>query len=62
MSALLSLLIPGLGQVAQRRVLTGFCWFAASAVAWIATLGTLGWVVNVLAAFDAALYHPKEKP
>lgn len=48
--ALLSLVIPGLGQLARGRVLSGVIFFLAAIALWFAWLG---WVVNIVAAVAA---------
>ncbi|MDH3731936.1 MAG: hypothetical protein OEU54_00320 [Gemmatimonadota bacterium] len=53
--ALLSLWIPGLGQVTQGRPGRGFAMFGASALLWIILLG---WVMHITAAVDAARWDP----
>lgn len=53
--ALLSLWIPGLGQLTQGRPGRGLAMFGASAVLWIILLG---WVMHITAAVDAAKWDP----
>lgn len=55
--AIASLFVPGLGQCAQGRTLTGACHFVIACIVWVGTLGTLGWIVNLCSAFGAATYH-----
>ena len=55
--ALLSLWIPGLGQVTQGRAGRGLMMFGMSAVLWVILLG---WVMHITAAVDAARWDPIE--
>lgn len=55
--ALLSLWIPGLGQLTQGRAGRGLCMFGMSAVLWVVLLG---WVMHITAAVDAARWDPIE--
>ncbi|MFC4727288.1 hypothetical protein [Coralloluteibacterium thermophilus] len=63
-AAICSLIIPGLGQLVQGRVLWAIAWFVlaciAGAITWLLTLSLLpfGWfVVSVLACIHAAVYR-----
>jgi TM2 domain-containing membrane protein YozV len=65
-AAICSLLVPGLGQLVQGRVLWAIFWFIAACIAaaitFVITLGFFhfGWpVVAVLACIHAAVYRPK---
>jgi len=53
--ALLSLWIPGLGQLTQGRPGRGIAMFGMSAVLWVILLG---WVMHITAAVDAARWDP----
>ena len=53
--ALLSLWIPGLGQLTQGRVGRGFAMFGATALLWVILLG---WIMHLTAAVDAARWDP----
>lgn len=56
--AIASLLLPGLGQMVQGRVVAAAFWFVASGVIWFLTMAVglfgLGTVANVFSAIDAA--------
>lgn len=63
-AALLSLLVPGLGQLVQGRVLWALFWLLFAAVAggitWLITLGLapFGWLaVGILSCVHAAVYR-----
>ena len=57
-AALLSFLIPGLGQLYNREYLRGLFWLLVTPGLWIASAGLLGWVLHVLSA--ATAYHRAE--
>jgi TM2 domain-containing membrane protein YozV len=66
-AALCSLVIPGLGQLVQGRVLSAMFWFvlacAAFAVTWLLTLSLLpfGWfVIALFSCIHAAVYAPRD--
>jgi TM2 domain-containing membrane protein YozV len=62
-AAVLSLLIPGVGQVYNGKFLRGIFWFIVTPGLWIGSGGTLGWICHVLAAYTAyhwAKAHPVE--
>ena len=58
-AALASFFVPGLGQLIQGRLLMALIMAVAAVVVWVITFTTLGWVVNVWAALDAALWKRK---
>ena len=49
--AVLSLLVPGLGQVALGDYARGLIYFVLGAVFWAVWLG---WIIHIIAAFDAS--------
>jgi hypothetical protein len=55
-AAVASLVIPGLGQLAQGRLLSALLVFVGSALLWILSFGLLGWLGHIFAALDAALW------
>ncbi|MGO8968733.1 MAG: hypothetical protein ACLQDQ_04095 [Myxococcaceae bacterium] len=57
-AALLSFLIPGLGQLYNREYLRGLFWLLVTPGLWIASAGLLGWVLHLLSA--ATAYHRAE--
>jgi TM2 domain-containing membrane protein YozV len=57
-AALLSLLIPGLGQLYNREYLRGLFWLVVTPGLWIGSAGLLGWVVHLVSA--ATAYHRAE--
>ncbi|RRN55560.1 hypothetical protein EIM48_10545 [Pseudoxanthomonas sp. SGNA-20] len=63
-AAICSLVVPGLGQLVQGRVLSAVLWFLAACIAgaltWLLTLSLFpfGWfVVSVLSCISAAVYR-----
>jgi TM2 domain-containing membrane protein YozV len=60
-AGLLSFLIPGLGQIYNGQVLWGVVWLLLTGVSWIGSVGMLGWVTHLIAAYFAYTYA-KEHP
>jgi TM2 domain-containing membrane protein YozV len=58
-AAICSLIIPGLGQLVQGRIVMAAVYFILGATVWILTCGHFGWIVNLIATIDAALYRRK---
>lgn len=63
-AAICSLIIPGLGQLVQGRVLSAIMWFIAACVAWLVTwvitfsLLPFGWLlVAIISCINAATYR-----
>jgi TM2 domain-containing membrane protein YozV len=60
-AGLLSLLIPGLGQFYNGRIIAGILWLIFTPTLWIGSSGTLGWIFHIIAAYCAYSYakdHP----
>jgi TM2 domain-containing membrane protein YozV len=55
LAAVLSVVIPGIGQIYNGDFLRGVFWLIVTPGFWIGTGGTLGWVCHVIAAYTA--YH-----
>lgn len=53
-AALCSLFIPGLGQLTQGRLGKAIWHFAITTILWIVSFGTLGWLMHLWSAFEAA--------
>ena len=60
-AGLLSLIVPGLGQLYNGRILAGILWFVFAVVLWPASGGLLGWIPHLVAAVCAYSYA-KEHP
>jgi len=52
-AAVLSLLIPGVGQIYNGDFLRGIFWLIVTPGFWIGTAGTLGWIFHIIASFTA---------
>ena len=52
-AAVLSLIIPGVGQIYNGDFLRGIFWLIITPGFWIGTGGTLGWVCHLIAAYTA---------
>ncbi|MEJ0000244.1 MAG: hypothetical protein WDO13_14400 [Verrucomicrobiota bacterium] len=52
-----SFFIPGLGQLTQGRPLMALFLFLLAGLVWVISFGTLGWVIHLVAALNAALYR-----
>lgn len=53
LSAVLSLVIPGVGQIYNGDFLRGIFWLIITPGMWIGTGGLLGWVCHLIAAYTA---------
>ena len=53
LAAVLSAVIPGIGQFYNGDFLRGIFWLIVTPGLWLGTGGTLGWICHVLAAFTA---------
>jgi hypothetical protein len=52
-AAIISLLIPGGGQIYNGDFLRGVFWLVVTPGLWLGTGGTLGWVFHIVAAYTA---------
>lgn len=52
-AALLSFLIPGVGQLYNGDILRGLFWLIITPGFWIGSGGLLGWVCHLIAAYTA---------
>jgi TM2 domain-containing membrane protein YozV len=52
-SAVLSLIIPGVGQIYNGKFLRGIFWLIITPGFWIGSGGTLGWICHLISAFTA---------
>jgi len=53
LSAVLSFLIPGVGQIYNGDFLRGLFWLIVTPGLWIGTGGLAGWVCHVIASYTA---------
>jgi TM2 domain-containing membrane protein YozV len=52
-AAVLSLIIPGIGQLYNRHFLRGIFWLIVTPGLWIGTGGLLGWICHLISAYTA---------
>ena len=60
-AAVLSFLIPGLGQFYNCKFLRGLFWLIVTPGLWLGSAGWLGWICHIAAAYTAygwAKEHP----
>jgi len=55
-AALLSFLIPGLGQIYNGTILRGVFWLIVTPGLWIGSGGFLGWICHIWSAWSAHRY------
>lgn len=60
-AGLLSLFVPGLGQLYNGRVLQGILWFIFAVVLWPVSGGLLGWIPHIVAAVCAYSYAKEHR-
>lgn len=56
LAAVLSLLIPGVGQFYNGRILAGILWLILTPGLWLGSVGTLGWIFHIISAYTAYSY------
>ena len=56
LAGILSLLIPGIGQLYNGKILRGLFWLIITPGFWIGSGGTLGWVCHIISAWTAYSY------
>lgn len=59
LAGFLSLLIPGVGQLYNGRILAGILWLIITPGLWIGSGGFLGWICHLIAAYTAYSYADK---
>jgi TM2 domain-containing membrane protein YozV len=55
-AAVLSLVVPGVGQFYNGTFLRGIFWLIVTPGLWLGSGGTLGWICHIIAAFTAYRY------
>lgn len=60
-AGILSLLVPGIGQMYNGKILRGVLWLIFTGVSWIGSVGTLGIFVHLLCAWCAYNYARKRR-
>jgi TM2 domain-containing membrane protein YozV len=58
-AAVLSLIVPGIGQIYNRAIWRGIFWLIITPGFWIGTGGTLGWICHFISAYTAYNYAKK---
>jgi hypothetical protein len=61
-SAVLSFILPGLGQIYNGQMWWALFWFIITPGFWLGTGGLLGWVCHFISAYAAYTYarsHPR---
>jgi TM2 domain-containing membrane protein YozV len=59
-AGVLSLILPGAGQIYNGALLRGIFWLIITPGLWIGTGGLLGWVCHVISAWTAYSYAAKQ--
>ena len=57
-AAICSVFIPGLGQLTQGRLLKAAWHFVLTGLLWLISFGTLGWILHLWSAYEAATWDP----
>jgi TM2 domain-containing membrane protein YozV len=52
-AAVLSFIVPGVGQIYNGDILRGLFWLIVTPGFWIGTGGTLGWACHLISAYTA---------
>ena len=60
-AAVLSFLLPGVGQIYNGAFLRGIFWLILTPGLWIGSAGTFGWVCHLVAAYTAYRYAMKRE-
>ena len=55
-AAVLSLIIPGVGQIYNGKFLRGVFWLIVTPGLWIGSGGLLGWICHLISAYTAYRY------
>ena len=56
-AALASVVVPGLGQLIQGRLLKAVIMFVLAGILWVFLLG---WIIHLWSILDAALWKPRD--
>ena len=55
-AAMLSFLVPGMGQIYNGKILRGVVWLIVTPGLWVGTGGLLGWICHIGSAWTAYRY------
>ena len=58
-AAVLSVIIPGVGQIYNGQILWAIVWFIITPGLWIGSGGLLGWICHLISAYMAYTYAKK---
>ena len=58
-AAVLSFVIPGVGQFYNGKFLRGIFWLIVTPSLWLGTAGLLGWICHIISAYTAYSYAKK---
>jgi len=61
-AAVLSLIIPGVGQIYNGKFLRGIFWLIVTPGFWIGSGGTLGWICHLISAYTAYRFARRKGP
>lgn len=61
-AAVLSFLVPGLGQLYNGKFLRGAFWLIITPSLWFATAGTLGWIFHLVSSYTAYSWAKENPP
>ena len=61
-AAVLSFLIPGVGQIYNGKFLRAIFWLIITPGLWIGSGGTLGWICHIISAYTAYSYAKSQLP
>ena len=61
MAAVLSFVIPGVGQIYNGAFLRGIFWLIVTPGLWLWSAGTLGWIFHIVAAYTAYGYAKQSR-
>jgi TM2 domain-containing membrane protein YozV len=56
LSAVLSLIVPGVGEIYNGTFLRGLVWLILTPGFWLGSGGTLGWICHLVSAYTAYRY------
>jgi TM2 domain-containing membrane protein YozV len=58
-AAVLSFVLPGVGQFYNGKFWRGIFWLIITPGLWITTAGTVGWICHIIASYTAYTYAKK---
>jgi TM2 domain-containing membrane protein YozV len=61
LAGILSLILPGIGQLYNGKILRGLFWLIITPGFWIGSGGTLGWVCHIISAWTAYGYAKEHR-